>query len=592
MNLIMKRLTYFIYILFSVIFLISCSKDNKVDTPQQTDFKIDQATVSVPESSSVKIKVSAPAGIAWKVTTSGAYWLTVSPSNSTGDGEITLTASKGVYREKRAATISVFTEDTKIDASSRSLYINVTGTFTNTAPPAPAKAIYPVNGAKDVPEIYMRLQWSDAIDPEGDQVSYTVEYSADQKTWIKNVVSNVTPSCTFFSTLTGNTTYYWRVVAKDIFGAESPASAVFSFTTAATLGSWKDGEVRLFQDNGNGSANAFTLIVTGDGFAAADMVAGGDWENMSLTAINGLFENAEPYKTYRSYVRVYRIGAVSSQTGVSQHLNGDQTGICQTILKTKFGTMYDNVSTSAWTGLFDNPSPSTGGCFDKVFNWTDSCLVSKNIHVTKNYAVLVLQNVNHYNGTVNYFWDNGKNRTMGFVCNCPGTTGTQTGFQNVVVHEIGGHAIGHLADLYQTSPTATLSDDKKQGTLEFQKYGWYQNVDVSGEVTKSPWAKIISSPEYSIYYQKVGYFEGARSVGKGIWRAESDNTCMVDNRFYYDAASRYAIVNQLKAAAGETLTWAEFVNKDYDHGYVTASNKSAALPYYVPMLPEPIVWKR
>ena len=64
----------------------------------------------------------------------------------------------------------------------------------------------------------------------------------------------------------------------------------------------------------------------------------------------------------------------------------------------------------------------------------------------KNYAVLVLQNVSHYNGAVNYFWDNGKNRTMGFVCYAPGTKGTTSGFENVVVHEIGGHAIGHLAD--------------------------------------------------------------------------------------------------------------------------------------------------
>ena len=79
MNLIMKRLSYFIYILFSVIFIVSCSKDDKVDTPQQVDFKIDQATVSVPESSSVKVKVSAPAGIAWKVTTSGAYWFNCFP---------------------------------------------------------------------------------------------------------------------------------------------------------------------------------------------------------------------------------------------------------------------------------------------------------------------------------------------------------------------------------------------------------------------------------------------------------------------------------------------------------------------------------
>ncbi len=586
------RLCFFIInILFFGIFLAGCSKNDTDPAPQQSDFSIDQTTVSVPAGSSLKVKVNAPAGIAWKVSTPTAYWLSVSPTGGTGNGEITLNASAVTYREKRVANVSVLTEDAKISSTLRSLWINVTGAIPNTAPAAPVKAVYPANGVTEVSEIYMRLQWSDSADPEGDRVSYTVEYSTDQKSWTRSNQKYETPSATFFSKLLGSTTYYWRVTAKDAFDVESPVSSVFSFTTSAAPGTWKDGEVRLYQDNGNGSKDAFTLIVTGDGFAAGDMVAAGGWENTSMSAINALFENAEPYKTYRSYVRVYRIAALSPQSGISQHVNGDQTGICTTVVSTKFGTMYDNVTSSAWTGLFDKPSPSTGGSFDKVFKWTDSCLVSRNIHVVKNYAVLVLQNVSHYNGAVNYFWDSGKNRTMGFVCNSTGAAGTQTGFENVIVHEIGGHAIGHLADLYMTSPTGTLSEDKRLATLEFQTYGWYQNVDVSGIASNSPWARIISSPEYSVYYQKVGYYEGARSVGHGIWRAESDNTCMNDNRFYYDAASRYAIVNQLKTFAGESLTWADFVNKDYDHGSAIVT-KSAMLPYYGPMLPEPVIWQR
>lgn len=589
----LKKIRFiFIYILLAEIILASCKKDDPDPTPEKNNFSVDQIEVSITQESSVKIKVTAPDGVEWKATNPGVYWLTVTPLSGKGDGEITITVSKVVYREKRQANLSVFTTDPKISTSSNTIRISVTGVIPNTAPAAPVRAIYPVNGVKDINDIYMRLQWSDAIDNESDRVSYTVEYSTDQTTWTKSIVSYETSSCTFFSKLTGNTTYYWRVIAKDIFGAESPVSSVFSFTTVAEPGLWKDGEVRLFQNNGNGSTDAFTLIVTGDGFTTEDMVAAGGWESLSLNAVNALFENAEPYKTYRSYVRVYRIAAVSPQSGISQHQSGDQTGICTTVVKTKFGSMYDNVSTSAWAGMFDNPSPSTGGSFNKVFNWVDSCLVAQNIHVEKNYAVLMIQNVSHYNGTVNYFWDDGKNRTMGFVCNSPGATGSSTGFANVVVHEIGGHGIGHLADLYQTSPTATLSDDRKEQTKTFQTYGWYLNVDVSGNVTTSPWAHFLTSPEYSVYYSKVGYYEGARSVGKGIWRAEFDASCMNDNRFYYDAASRYAIVKQLKAAAGESLTWTEFVNKDYDHGNASLTTKSLTVPSNVPMLPEPIVWER
>ncbi len=579
-----------ILVLITVFCLASCSKDSGSDPePQQASFTVDQKIVSVPDGSSVKLKVSAPASTTWKVTDPGLYWLTVSPSGSIGNGEITLTVSKAAYREKRVAVVTLTTDDVNIDISSRTIKINVTGAIANTAPAVPASAIYPVNEAKDVPEVYMRLQWADAIDAEGDKVIYIVEYSTDQKSWIRNTTETESPACTFYSKMAGNTTYYWRVIAKDIFGAESVASKVFSFTTAAQLNAWKNGEVRLFQNNGNGSKEAFTLIVTGDGFTSADMSTAGNWENNSLAAINGLLENSEPYKTYRSYLRVYRIAAISGQAGISEHVNGDQTGVCSKIIKSRFGTMYDNVSSSAWTGLFDNPSPSTGGCFDKVFNWVDSCLLAQNIKVEKNYAVLVLQNVSHYNGSVNYFWDNGKNRTMGFVCLSPGAKGTQTGLENVITHEIGGHAIGHLADLYQTSPTATIDEGKKSQTLEYQSHGWYQNVDVSGDKTKSPWSVILSSAEYSTYYSKVGYFEGARSVGKGIWRAEAEATCMNDNRFYYDAASRYAIIKQLKQCAGETLTWTEFVNKDYDHGNAVIV-KRAVVDANVPPLPEPRVW--
>jgi len=587
------RLVYFSCVLFVGMLLFGCSKSSDPDpTPQQSGFSVDQSTLSIPEGTSLKVKVTAPTGAVWTVNNSGLNWLTISGVSTTGgSGEFTVTVSKNTYREVRTATVTVVTADTKIAILSRTIQIKVTSTVANTAPTAPATAVYPANGAKDVQETYLRLQWSDAADAEKDKVTYVPEYSTDQKTWTKNVASTETPSCTFLFKLAVSTTYYWRVVAKDIFGAESAASPIFSFTTASEINAWKNGEVRLFQNNGNGSADAFTLIVTGDGFSASEMAPGGNWDNLSLTAINGLFENTEPYKTYRSYVRVYRIGAISAQTGISQHQNGDQTGICTTIVKTRFGSMYDNVSSSTWTGMFDNVSPSTGGCFNKVFNWVDSCMVSKNIHVEKNYAVLVIQNVSHYSGSVNYFWENGKNRTLGFVCNSPGSKGTQTGFENVVTHEIGGHAIGHLADLYQTVPTATLSEDKRLGTLECQSYGWYGNVDVSGDKTKSPWAHILSSAEYSTYYSLVGYFEGARSVGKGIWRAESFAGCMNENQFYFDAASRYSIVKQLKQCAGETLTWADFVRKDYDHGNAIISTKSATIPANVPRLPEPVVWR-
>ena len=194
-------------------------------------------------------------------------------------------------------------------------------------------------------------------------------------------------------------------------------------------------------------------------------------------------------------------------------------------------------------------------------------------------------NVGVYQGLVNYYTSS--KRTVGFVCISPGSTGTQTGFENVFVHEIGGHAIGHLADCYISSG-GTLSSDKKTQTEQWQAMGWYQNVDVSGQKETCPWNFFFTAPEYNSYYNNVGYYEGARSVAKGIWRSEPIS-CMQDNQFYFDAPSRYSIVKQLKAAAGEEMNWQDFVNKDYDRNNANTGTRSTFIPYDIVPLHEPVM---
>lgn len=109
-----------------------------------------------------------------------------------------------------------------------------------------------------------------------------------------------------------------------MFDAKSEPSQIFSFTTCSDAeGTWQDGEARLYQNNSNGSEKAFTLIVTGDGFTAEDMVPGGSWEQLSTRAIEGLFNYVEPYKTYRPYLRVWRVAAVSNERGASTKTGGN-----------------------------------------------------------------------------------------------------------------------------------------------------------------------------------------------------------------------------------------------------------------------------
>lgn len=199
---------------------------------------------------------------------------------------------------------------------------------------------------------------------------------------------------------------------------------------------------------------------------------------------------------------------------------------------------------------------------------------------------MVLQNVTHYNGTVFYYLNS--LRTLGFVCMSPGQKGTKTGFENVFCHEIGGHAIGYLADLYISS-SGTLPAAEITTTQNMQAKGWYQNISLENSTTGCPWSIFFSSPEKETYYPLVGLYEGARSYKSGIWRSQEAATLMTDNRFLMDAPSRYFIVKRLVEAAGETLTWDRFVNKDYDRANANLTRFAYFEDPTIPPLHEPII---
>lgn len=512
----------------------------------------------------------------WSISVPTTSWLTVSPLSGTGDATITCFASAAPYRERRKANIFV-TPTTGTRAA-----VAITDSLPNTAPMATGAALYPTDGQTDVNDTFLRLSWEPSKDTEDDKLYYNIELSTDGSKWNAVAsyleVNNLALSGTM---LTVGSKYYWRVTTIDMFGKKSAVSKTFTFTTSKSPNGWSDGEVRLFQSCCNASAtDPFTVIVTGDGFTQTDFGAGGAWDKVSTQAIMSL-NNIEPYKTWGKYLRIIRIAAVSSQSGISSK---NSAGVMNTVL-TKFNSMYDNFDASAYCGL------STTEDGYKIFDYVLAQAKEAGFNITKNYAVLVIQNVSHYNGTVNYFTEE-PNRTLGFVCLCPGNYGTLTGFENVVCHEIGGHAIGHFADLYSRAGV-TLSAEKVQGTKEMQAMGWYQNVSVVNDKTQCPWSQFFTAAEYSTYYTKVGLYEGARSANYGIWRPESDATCMDDNRFHYDAPSRYSIIKELKECAGETLTWKDFVSKDYDRENSTFSlSRNFTSSGKVPMLPEPIIRRR
>lgn len=584
--------------------LASCSNNDPSEDPTPT-ISVDKKEITLNTTEASSVQLTAPTGTTWKVSNSSS-WLTVTPAEGSGSSTISFKFNNLGYREvTKPVNVTIMVTG----ASSSTETVNVTlPALDNHAPNATDEAIYPADGATNVVREF-RFAWKEATDPDNDKLTYILEYSTDNNTWSKIGEKEGIKSTGYADDsklFDASTKYYWRVISWDMFGEKSVASKTFTFTTgAAAAGTWGDGEARLYQDNGTKSGKSFTLIVTGDGFTAADMGPGGEWEKASTRAIEGLFNYVEPYKTYRPYLRIWRIGAISEESGISQKTKDTETP-CHSPKNTRFGTMRDSESaSSAWCGLYDyvydgQPGalyaagkPTYGdtkyGTFDYVWGFAQASMpADAQDLLTKDCALLVIQNIATYNGTVNYY-DDGSNRTIGFLCRSTAAAGSSQGYENVMVHEIGGHAIGHLADEYFKNAAGTLSAAKVNQTKEWQqRFGWYQNVDVSGQKETCPWAHFFTAKEYKAYYSSVSYIEGARSAAKGIWRPEQ-TSCMVDNVFHFNAPSRYSIVKQLKAAAGETLSWEEFVNKDYDREKANTGTRVALTPPDFIPLPEPSI---
>lgn len=118
--------------------------------------------------------------------------------------------------------------------------------FVNHAP-NPFSLLSPANGAVDV-DLKPVLSWQSTNDPDMDNVFYDIYFgvNAQTATMIGQGFTNPLTSYVFQNNLATNTTYYWYVVAYDVFGA-TQMSATFSFTTGN--GSSPNGTITLINSN-------------------------------------------------------------------------------------------------------------------------------------------------------------------------------------------------------------------------------------------------------------------------------------------------------------------------------------------------------
>ena len=282
-----------------------------------------------------------------------------------------------------------------------------------------------------------------------------------------------------------------------------------------------------------GNKGGINIVLLGDGFNAKDIASGEYMKNIKQEV--EYFFGIEPYKTYRDYFNVYTAIPLSTESGV---------GTVNTIRYNRFNTTF-----TGGVGLKAD--------YDEVFSYAlGAPTVNKgNLNQT---LIIIVPNSTDYGG-ICQMWEDGS-----AIAFCPQSTyGYPLDTRGVIQHEAGGHGFGKLGDEYiYHNAFIDFCDCTCCGhVLEFngaKSLGWYDNLELTGKMHSVGWSHLIFDDRYS---DIVDIYEGGYMHNRGVFRSEP-NSCMNNDIPYYSTISRESIVKRIKAYAGETYSFEDFVKND------------------------------
>lgn len=300
---------------------------------------------------------------------------------------------------------------------------------------------------------------------------------------------------------------------------------------------YSDGEVMTLNTATKGPG--IDIVFIGDGYDAKD-IAKGTFKQNTEDGFKHFF-GIEPYSTYKDYFNVYAVVSKSDDSGI---------GTVNTVIDTKFGSYFTQNRIKA---------PAA----DKCFQWAKRADASMDLSKS---LVIMLMNTSTYEGVTMMYGDG-----SAIAC-CPVSTDAYPyDFRGIIQHEAGGHGFGKLGDeyIYHNAFIQTCKcqdgcehpkgdDDIMTSYGMYKSKGWYKNLSMTADAKQVPWAHLIYHKNYS---DKVDMYEGGYMHTRGVYRSEA-TSCMNNNIPYYSAISRQAIVERIKAYAGEAFDFDDFVAKD------------------------------
>lgn len=282
-----------------------------------------------------------------------------------------------------------------------------------------------------------------------------------------------------------------------------------------------------------GNNGGINIVLLGDGFNAKD-IASGKYLNDIKQEVEYFF-GIEPYKTYRDYFNVYTAIPLSTESGV---------GTVNTIRYNRFNTTF-----TGGVGLKAD--------YDEVFDYALSAPTVNKDNLNQTLIIMVPNSTDY--GGICQMWEDGS-----AIAFCPQSTyGYPLDTRGVIQHEAGGHGFGKLGDeyIYHNAFIDFCGCSCCGHVLEFnaaKSLGWYDNLELTGKMHSVGWSHLIFDDRYS---DIVDIYEGGYMHNRGVFRSEP-NSCMNNDIPYYSTISRESIVKRIKAYAGETYSFEDFVKND------------------------------
>lgn len=282
-----------------------------------------------------------------------------------------------------------------------------------------------------------------------------------------------------------------------------------------------------------GNNGGINIVLLGDGFNAKD-IASGKYLNDIKQEVEYFF-GIEPYKTYRDYFNVYTAIPLSTESGV---------GTVNTIRYNRFNTTF-----TGGVGLKAD--------YDEVFNYALGAPTVNKSNLNQTLIIMVPNSTDY--GGICQMWEDGS-----AIAFCPQSTyGYPLDTRGVIQHEAGGHGFGKLGDEYiYHNAFIDFCDCTCCGhVFEFnaaKSLGWFDNLELTGKMHSVGWSHLIFDNRYS---DIVDIYEGGYMHNRGVFRSEP-NSCMNNDIPYYSTISRESIVKRIKAYAGESYSFEDFVKND------------------------------